>query len=73
MPFKDSEDRKEWKRRDNKRRTKEQRREEKRRQRARWKAAGLNASGKPYKTKEAREQYNHPEDCICYDCLWGRP
>lgn len=50
----------------------------KRRQRARRRAEGLTAHGKPLKNPRSqasalRAAGQHPADCPCYDCLYGRP
>lgn len=45
-------------------------REDKRRQRLRRSVLGLGADGKPLKDPKCSTSY-HPQDCICYDCLWG--
>jgi len=50
--------------------------EQKRAQRARRRAKGLTARGRPVKNPERQMRFltfhgHHPQDCPCYDCLWG--
>jgi len=50
--------------------------EQKRAQRARRRAAGLTGAGKPLKDAALQARLlvlhgHHPQDCPCYDCLWG--